>query len=125
MKILLADDSATIRMILKGLLKQLQIVDILEAANGQTALNLAAENAVDLILLDIHMPVMDGLACLEKLKSQPLTAAIPVILISSDTDEKQIESARKFGAGSFVKKPFKVEGLREAIDMAVSERVQH
>jgi two-component system chemotaxis response regulator CheY len=115
MRVLITDDSATIRMILKGLLKQLQITDIKEASDGHTALELLDQEKFDLLLLDIHMPVVDGLKCLEQLKLREATAALPVIMISSDTTPSQIAAAEKLGAHAYIKKPFRIEGLRDAI----------
>ena len=115
MRVLITDDSATIRMILKGLLKQLQITDIKEATDGRSALDILEREKFDLLLLDIHMPVLSGLACLEQVKSREATAALPVIIISSDTTPAQIEAAEKLGAHAYIKKPFRIEGLREAI----------
>jgi CheY-like chemotaxis protein len=118
MKVLLTDDSATIRMILKGLLKQLQITDVIEASDGKTALETLQKTPVDLLLLDIHMPHMDGMACLQSIKNTPATANVPVVIISSDTAASQLEAAEKFGACAFVQKPFRLEGLRQAVSAA-------
>src|SRR6185436_9912458 len=105
MKVLIADDSSTIRMILKGLLKQLELTDIVEACDGRAALDALSKNEVGLLLLDIHMPNLDGLGCLEAVKRNPATAELPVIIISSDTTPAQIESARTLGAHAYIKKP--------------------
>jgi CheY-like chemotaxis protein len=115
MRVLITDDSATIRMILKGLLKQLQITDIVEAIDGGDALKIVADQKFDLLLLDIHMPNVDGLTCLETLKGAPATESLPVIMISSDTTASQIERAQTLGAHAYIKKPFRIEGLKEAI----------
>jgi two-component system chemotaxis response regulator CheY len=117
MKVLITDDSATIRMILKGLLKQLQITDFVEAADGKAALDTLAKQTVDLLLLDIHMPNMDGLTCLKTLKSNPQTTSLPVIIISSDTSAAQLESAQQLGAHAYIRKPFRIEGLRDALSV--------
>ena len=119
MKVLITDDSATIRMMLKGLLKQLQITECLDATDGAEALELARSSGVQLMLLDIHMPNMDGLTCLAKLKENPATAGIPVIFITSDTVPAQLERARELGAHAYIKKPFRIEALREAIQAAL------
>src|SRR5947209_1518304 len=105
MKVLITDDSATIRMILKGLLKQLQITDFVEASDGRAALEYLTNNAADLLLLDIHMPNMDGLSCLKALKQNERTKAVPVIIISSDTTPAQIEAAQQLGANAYIRKP--------------------
>jgi two-component system chemotaxis response regulator CheY len=121
MKVLITDDSATIRMMLKGILKQLNVTDVVEAANGLEAIEVAGREPIRLVLLDIHMPTMDGLACLEKLKNDPKTAQLPVIIISSDTVQQQLDRARELGAHAYIKKPFRVEGLRDALVACVPE----
>ena len=120
MKVLLADDSMTIRMILKNLLNELGITDITEARNGQEALDILSQSQVDLILTDIHMPIMDGLTFLENIKTRPESKHryVPVVVISSDTDYRQIERAKNFGAFGYIKKPFKRESLEAAIKAA-------
>jgi two-component system, chemotaxis family, chemotaxis protein CheY len=115
MKALITDDSATIRLILKGLLKQLQITEVIEASNGHQALSILEKQDVDFVLLDIHMPVMDGLGCLEALRSHARLSNLPVIMVSSDTAEPQIERAQALGAHAYIKKPFRVDGMREAL----------
>jgi two-component system chemotaxis response regulator CheY len=115
MKALITDDSSTIRMILKGLLKQLQITQVIEAADGRQALALLEKEQVDVALLDIHMPVLDGLSTLEAIRAHPGLRELPVIIVSSDTTESQIARAQELGAHAYIKKPFRVEGMREAL----------
>src|SRR5579864_2951340 len=98
MKVLITDDSATIRMILKGLLKQLQITEVREACDGSTALAALEQEVPDLMLLDIHMPGMDGLSCLDAVRTNPKTAHVPIIIISSDTAQEQLDKAQARGA---------------------------
>lgn len=125
MKALITDDSATIRMILKGLLKQLQIAEIVEAADGRQALTVLSKERVDLVLLDIHMPVMDGLGCLELIRATPDLRELPVIIVSSDTTPAQIERAKTLGAHAYIKKPFRLEGMREALQVACPGAVKN
>lgn len=115
MKVLLADDSATVRMILKGLLKQLAITDVVEAPDGKAALAVLAADTIDLLLLDIHMPVMDGIECLTALKANPATAQLPVVIISSDTSPEQVEQVMNLGANAHIGKPFRIAGLVQAL----------
>ncbi len=120
MRVLLSDDSKTIRLILRNLLWELGINEVEEAANGREALELLAKYQFDLILLDIHMPEIEGLDVLEAVKTGEDTrhVDVPVVIISSDTDYRQIERARDLGAYGYIKKPFKKEGLEAAIAAA-------
>lgn len=122
MRVLITDDSFTIRMILSGLLKQLQITDIVEAPDGAKAMEAITQGGLDLVLLDIHMPNMDGMNCLQAIKKIPSMESLPVIIISSDTNSSQIKKAQELGAHAFIQKPFRIEGLKEAIATAVPHR---
>ena len=122
MKVLIVDDSTTIRMILNGLLKKLGLTDVVEASDGRAAAEILSKNEIGLLLLDIHMPNTDGLHFLETLKNHPTRANIPVIIVSSDTDPAQIESARTLGAHAYIRKPFRIEGLRDALSVVFPTR---
>jgi len=88
------------------------------ARDGYNGFHIAAENHPDLILLDILMPAMNGFQILEKLKGDPATRPIPVIMISALHDEDRIRKARELGAADFVCKPFLIASLIEAIEAA-------
>ena len=120
MKVLLTDDSMTIRIIIRDLLKELGYSDITECRNGEEALQVLQKEHFDLILLDIHMPKMDGLTVLENVRSEPCMGneSIPVVFITSDTDYRQIERAKSLNAFGYIKKPFRKEGLERAIKAA-------
>ncbi|MGH7143215.1 MAG: response regulator [Planctomycetota bacterium] len=113
--VLLVDDSNMIRMILKGLLTQLQISTIVEAPNGQEALSILAANRINLVLLDLHMPVMDGENFLVKLRADPAWRDLPVVIISSDSDPEQVTRMQTLGVKAFIQKPFRLEGLQQAL----------
>lgn len=121
MKVLIADDSLTIRMMLKSLLKQVDITDVVEAGDGAQALELVKQGPIDLLLLDIHMPQMDGLSCLAELRKQPATASLPVIMVSSDALPEQMARAKQLNATAYIRKPFRVEALREALAAATGK----
>jgi two-component system chemotaxis response regulator CheY len=119
MRVLIADDSKTIRMLLTSLLRQLGYGEVVEAENGQVALERAAAGAVDVMLLDLHMPVLDGIATLRRVKADPATADIPVLIISSDSDMRKVVEARQLGARGYIRKPFTPDGLRKGLEAAL------
>ncbi len=104
-KILLVDDEPYNLDYLEQELEDLDL-DILTAANGQTALEMVASHSPDMIFLDIMMPVMDGFAVLEHMKANPHWAGIPVVIISAANDMPSVVRAIELGAEDFLPKPF-------------------
>jgi two-component system chemotaxis response regulator CheY len=114
MKVLLIDDSAIMRMMLKSLLKQVALEDVVEAGNGIEGLKTLESTPVDLIMLDLHMPEMDGPDFLRAVKKTQWSS-IPVIVVSSDAESGQVKETIELGAKGYITKPFRIEGLREAL----------
>ncbi len=111
-KVLTVDDSKTVRIIVKKAFKPFD-VEIFEAANGVEGLAVAAKETPDLILLDITMPVMDGVEMLTKLKSDPALKAIPVIMLTAEGGRDNVLKIAKIGVRDYLVKPFKEEVLIE------------
>jgi len=111
-KILTVDDSKTVRIIVKKAFKSFDC-DILEAANGVEGLASASKETPDLILLDITMPVMDGVEMLTKLKSDPALKAIPVIMLTAEGGRDNVLKIAKIGVRDYIVKPFKEDMLIE------------
>ena len=108
-KILVVDDtSINIEIILELLDDD---YNVMAAIDGKTALEIAKEDKPDLILLDILMPIMDGYEICKILKSQESTKNIPIMFITSKTDENSIEKAYDVGGIDFITKPFKPKEL--------------
>jgi two-component system chemotaxis response regulator CheY len=116
LNILVVDDSSVMRaMIIKTLrLSQLPLGEVLEAPNGQEALKVLDGKWIDLALVDINMPVMDGEEMINRLRQNPVTEDLPVIIISTEGSETRKEVLMQKGAG-FVHKPFTPETLRDTI----------
>ena len=116
LNILVVDDSSVMRaIIIKTLhLSQLPMGEVHEASNGQEALKVLDGNWIDLALVDINMPVMDGEEMIDRLRQNPATSDLPVIIVSTEGSESRKEVLMRKGA-RFVHKPFTPETLRDAI----------
>jgi two-component system, chemotaxis family, chemotaxis protein CheY len=116
LNVLIVDDSAVMRtMIIKVLrLCGLSLGEVFQAANGEEGLRLLNANWIDLAMVDIHMPVMDGEEMIARLRQSPATIDLPVIIVTSESDQKRIGMLMQSGA-SYIRKPFTVETLRDMI----------
>ena len=106
--ILIVDDTVSNLDILSELLKD---YDVIESTNGHEALEIVNDEDVDLILLDIMMPDIDGHEVCQALKNNPKTEDIPIIFITAKTDEESIEKAYNVGGSDYITKPFKTKEL--------------
>ena len=111
-KILTVDDSKTVRIIVRKAFKSYDC-EILEAGNGVEGLAIAAKDMPDLILLDVTMPVMDGVEMLTKLKADPQLKPIPVIMLTAEGGRDNVLKIAKIGVRDYLVKPFKEEALIE------------
>jgi two-component system chemotaxis response regulator CheY len=116
-KILAVDDSALIHQMYKLFLSRYKNCKLISAMNGLEALDkLAQEEGIDLILLDINMPVMNGLEFLQRVQKEQAYQAIPVIIISTEGKEEDTIRGLKMGAKGYVKKPFQASELHGLIE---------
>lgn len=114
MKLLIVDDSSIIRKAIQKYLGQLDVEIVGEAGDGKTALDLFQELDPDLVTMDITMPEMDGLTCLEEmLKIKPETR---ILVISALSDQATALKAMKNGAKGFLGKPFSEDKVKEAFE---------
>jgi len=102
--VLLADDSATVRALARMELETAGF-HVLEAGDGEQAVALARERLPDVVLLDIEMPVMDGYACVQALKSDPATAGIPVVFLTGRVSADDVVRALRLGGHDYLRKP--------------------
>jgi len=117
-KILTVDDSKTVRIIIKKAFKAFNC-DIFEAQNGVEGLAMAAKHSPDIILLDITMPVMDGVEMLTKLKSDPSLKAIPVIMLTAEAGRDSVMKIAKIGIRDYIVKPFKEDMLVNKVSRVI------
>ncbi len=104
MKVMLVDDSRTMRNIEKNVLAQLGYTDVVEAADGLEALTVAAAEKPDLILLDWNMPNMDGLGFIQKFRQSDKQT--PIIMVTTEAEKRRVVEAIKAGVNNYVVKPF-------------------
>jgi two-component system chemotaxis response regulator CheY len=116
LNILVVDDSAVMRsMVIKTIQRaELELGDVYEAANGQEALDILGKSWIDLAVVDINMPVMDGEELIERVRAEESTRKLPVLVVSSESSKMRVELLQKKDAG-FIHKPFTPESLRDAI----------
>jgi two-component system, chemotaxis family, chemotaxis protein CheY len=113
MRALIVDDSSFIREYLKRLLDRMGVV-CEEAVDGSHALTVLAEaQKFDLMLLDVNMPVMNGLECVKALRDAHLGPDMKVMMVTTEADHSFITTALDNGADEFLMKPFTPESLRE------------
>lgn len=119
MRILIVDDEDNIRFVLKYNL-ELDGHTILEARNGEEALNLVKEKP-DAILLDVMMPVMNGLEVCQTLKGNPDTKETPIIMLTAKSQLIDIEDAFRAGADDYLTKPFEPDEISAKIEAKVEK----
>ncbi len=118
MRVLLVDDSTTMRRIQMNQLGTLGISDIVQAENGKDALDvLAANMPVDVMLLDWNMPIMNGLDCLKGVRANDAYKAVKVIMCSSESEKTRVLEALKSGANNYIVKPFSPDAIKEKLGL--------
>ncbi|GAC1588064.1 MAG: hypothetical protein NVS3B21_03490 [Acidimicrobiales bacterium] len=116
--ILIADDSAVVRHVVRSALEE-HGHEIIEAVDGQAALDELADRRPDVILLDIEMPRLDGLSTLDRIQASPDLAGVPVLLLTGHSDATQIVSGLERGAHDYLAKPFQAAELAARVGAAL------
>lgn len=114
-KILVADDSSTMRSLIVSTLEALDDFDLYEAANGFEALRLLPREKVDMVITDINMPDINGLELLNFVRNNPLYKKTPLIIVSTEGSARDREKGMTLGADAYLVKPFKPEELQELV----------
>ena len=114
--ILVVDDSAVMRSMIIKTIKNtgVEIGEIHQAGNGAEGLEIVDNNWLDLLFIDVNMPIMDGMEMLSKVRKNPTTKDMPILIVSTESNSERIKIIDEQYAG-FVHKPFTPEILREKI----------
>jgi two-component system chemotaxis response regulator CheY len=116
LKILVVDDFATMRRIVKNILTQIGYKNIIEADDGTTALNVLKSEKIDLIISDWNMPKMTGLDLLKAVRSDSSMADTPFIMVTAEAQQDNIILAVKARVSQYIVKPFTAETLSEKLE---------
>ncbi len=119
MKIMLVDDSRTIRNIQKNVLKQLGYEDIVDAEDGVIALQKYNEQIPDLMIIDWNMPNMDGITLIRKIRE--INKTIPMIMCTTEAEKSRVLEAIKAGVNNYIVKPFTAESLNEKLTQTLAK----
>lgn len=119
MRILLVDDSKTMRNIQKNILGQLGYNDVEEACDGQDALSKAAAYKPDLLLVDWNMPNMDGITFVKTYRAQGNKT--PIVMVTTESEKVRVVEAIKAGVNNYIVKPFTPETLSERVNETIEK----
>ncbi|HKL81637.1 MAG TPA: response regulator [Desulfobacter sp.] len=114
-KILIIDDFATMRRILKNILKQLGFKNLVEADDGTTALNILESQKIDLIISDWNMPKMTGLELLKKVRASTEYKKTPFLMVTAEAQKQNVIEAVQAGVSNYVVKPFTAEAISDKL----------
>lgn len=120
-KVLVVDDSETIRQHVSEALSRVGF-QVVEASDGVAGLQRAQQHDFSMIILDVNMPLLNGLEMLERLKQDPKTAGIPVLMLTTEAQRSMIERARANGAKAWLIKPIKVESLVSTVNKVLQQQ---
>ncbi|MCW2283278.1 two-component system chemotaxis response regulator CheY [Rhodoblastus acidophilus] len=119
LEVTVVDDTAVSRALIVDALEQIGITRIAQAKNGTQAYTDILAKPTHLVISDMNMPGMDGLALLKKLRETPATARIGFILVTGSPDKTLVERGKALQLNNYVAKPFTVDAVRKAIEAVV------
>lgn len=115
-KILIVDDFATMRRILKNILKQLGFKNLVEADDGTTAWEVLEGQRIDLIISDWNMPKMTGLELLKKVRASDAYKKTPFLMVTAEAQKQNVIEAVQAGVSNYVVKPFTAEAISDKLE---------
>jgi DNA-binding response OmpR family regulator len=119
--VLVADDSRTVLSMVTSRLER-RGYEVVTAANGEDALQLARQRVPTLVILDVEMPGIDGLEVTRRLRAEPATSEVPIVLLTSLDEEMAVVAGFAAGATGYITKPFSPQELEDQIDGILGRR---
>jgi two-component system, chemotaxis family, chemotaxis protein CheY len=121
--VLIVDDSRSMRKVIRKTLQLsgFSLGECLEASNGQEALEVLEGKWIDLILSDVHMPVMDGLGFIEALRIRDVCKDTPVVFVTTEGNQDTLAKLMSLGASGYIRKPFRPEEIRALLSRIMGE----
>lgn len=116
LRVMVVDDTSVSRALIIDALDQMGVRGVTIAKDGLAALNTLKAQPVHLVISDMNMPGLDGLALLKGLRQNPSTARIGFILVTGSPDKTLIERGRQYSLNNYITKPFTVDSLRASIE---------
>lgn len=117
-KVLCIDDSSTIRMLVKKTLEPIGY-EIIEADDGTSGVEASLKFPIDLFIVDVNMPQMNGFECVEKVKTNSAYAKTPIVFLTTESSADKKEQGKKLGVSGWMVKPFEPESLVKIVKMLV------
>ncbi len=117
-KILIVDDSPSVLAVLEDMLEDLGYA-VSPATDGKKACQMIELERFDLIITDLTMPVMDGIAFVQTAKKMPNCKFVPIVMLSSEEDEEKIAAAKQVGISTFLRKPVKEVQLKTILQVVL------
>ncbi len=117
MKLLVVDDSSTMRRIIKNTLARLGYKDVLEAEHGLAAWQVMKENSdIEMLITDWNMPEMNGLELVKKVRAEDKYEDLPIIMVTTEGGKTEVITALKAGVNNYIVKPFTPQVLKEKLE---------
>lgn len=122
MRILVVDDSATMRRIIKNSLSNLGYVDLLEAEDGVVAWDIMNKEEVGILVTDWNMPNMNGLELVTKVRADGKYADVPIIMVTTEGGKTEVIKALKAGVNNYIVKPFTPQVLKDKLEAVLGKQ---
>jgi len=118
-KIMTVDDSATVRQMLNFTLKDAGY-EVVEAIDGEDALDKFSDGSISMLITDLNMPKLDGIGLIKEVRRDPNNRFIPIIMLTTESQDQKKQEGKKAGASGWIVKPFKPEQLLAVVRMVLA-----